>query len=509
MTPRPPPRVLVTGVSGFVGGHLARALLERGYGVAGMSRSGNVEPDLVRAGLEVRRADALTGEGLDAAFEGIELVYYLIHSMGGEERGFEERDERAARNVLEAAERRGVGRIVYLGGLGEPHAGLSPHLASRQEVGRILSTSDSVATTVLRAAVILGPGSASSDMVYWLTRRLPVMIAPRWVEQRIQPIWVGDVVEYLIGCLERPETAGRTFDVGGPDVLTYRSMMETFAAVMGRRRRIFTVPVLTPKLSAYWIDLVTPVDRGVAHALIEGLRNEVVCSDDAIRSIVPLEPAPYRVAVAATLDGRVDRARAVRFAPDVPSGHVALLDPVDADERFGLIRLDSRADAIVEVRATRVAAPPETVFGAVCEIGGRKGWYAANWAWRLRGAIDRLVGGPGLRRRIERRDVPEPGDALDLWRVRDVEPPRDLTLVAEMKVPGRACLGFHVRPAEDGSSVLIQRVVFEPSGWSGRVYWWTLYPIHQLIFREMLGSFARAVERAWSNAPPETSADED
>lgn len=495
------PRVLVTGVTGFVGKHLAVALLERGRPVAGMTRSGNVDPDLVAAGLEVRRGDALTGAGLDAALEGIDVAYYLIHSMGGTEEGFEERDARAARNVLAAAERRGVERIVYLGGLGEADADLSPHLASRQEVGTILSGSDSVKATVLRAAVILGPGSASSDMVYWLTRRLPVMIAPRWVAQRIQPIYVGDVIEYLVGCLERPETAGGTFDIGGPDVMTYRSMMETFAAVMGRRRRIFTVPVLTPKLSAYWIDLVTPVDRGVAHTLIEGLRNEVVCTDDAIRSIVEVAPTPYRVAVAATLDGRVDRAWADRFAADVPRRHVALLDPAEAEARFDLTRPETAPDAIVEVRATRVDASPETVFAAACEIGGAKGWYAANWAWRLRGAMDRLVGGPGLRRRIERRGVPEVGDALDFWRVREIDPPRDLALEAEMKVPGVAFLGFHVREAEDSTSVLIQRVAFEPAGWLGRAYWWALYPIHQLIFREMLGNFARAVESAADGEP--------
>ncbi|MDX1661435.1 MAG: SDR family oxidoreductase, partial [Gemmatimonadota bacterium] len=288
---------------------------------------------------------------------------------------------------------------------------------------------------------------------------------------------------------------------------TYRSMMETFAAVMGRRRRIFTVPVLTPKLSAYWIDLVTPVDRGVAHALIEGLRNEVVCGEHAIRSIVSVTPTPYRAAVAATLDGRVDHAWTSLFAPDVPRRHVALLEADEADRRFDLTRPESAADAIVEVRATRVDASPEGVFGAVGEIGGRKGWYAANWAWRLRGAMDRLVGGPGLRRRVERKAVPEPGDALDFWRVRAVDAPRDLTLEAEMKVPGQAFLGFHVRAADDSTSVLIQRVAFEPAGWLGRAYWWALYPVHQMIFRQMLGNFARAVESAAGPAPPPDPAD--
>ena len=491
--------VLVTGVTGFVGGHLAPRLLTRGYRVAGMSRGGEVDPGLLDAGLEVRRADVLADRGLDDALAGVTAAFYLIHAMGGAGGDFAAQDATAARNFLSAAERQGVRRIIYLGGLGEPDADLSPHLASRHEVGKILS-SGFPSTTVLRAAVIIGPGSASTVMLHDLVRRLPVMIAPRWVRQRIQPVYIGDVLAYLIGCLEDESTAGHVYDVGGPDVLTYADMMREYGRVMGRRRIIVTVPVLTPRLSSYWVDLVTPVDRGVAHALIEGLRNEVVVRDPSLRERIPFDPTPFRVAVAATLDGIVDREEALgRPCPEIPHGGVALLDPLRSERELDLPSdeprdMENAALPFLELRAIRVRAPASTVFEHLCRIGGREGWYAADWTWRLRGGLDRLVGGPGLRRDVERRRVPETGDPLDFWRVVRIQAQRDLVLEAEMKLPGRARLGFHIRPAGRAESLLFQRVAFFPRGTPGRLYWWGLYPVHQFVFRRVLRNLARRSE---------------
>lgn len=495
--------VLVTGVTGFVGGLLAPRLLGHGYSVRGLTRGGNVDPALVEAGLDVRSGDVLSGEGLDAALAGVRVAYYLVHSMGGGAGEFEDRDARAARTFLAAAERAGVERIVYLGGLGEPSADLSPHLASRQEVGRILA-SGTPAATILNAAIIVGPGSASTRMIADLVRRLPVMITPRWVAQRVQPVYVGDVLEVLVGVLDHSATAGRSFDLGGPDVLTYRGMMIEYAHAMGRRRWIVTVPVLTPSLSSHWVGLVTSVDRALARALIEGLRNEVVARDTSILEHVPIEPTPYRHAIGATLDGLSSYADARRVAPEVPGSEVTFLDPDVADDRYGLPHPAGPEDTpvggvpFVELRAIRVAAPPERVFARLARIGGAEGWYAAGWLWRLRGAMDRLVGGPGLRRAVPREPIPRPGDPLDFWRVVRAEG-GDLLLEAEMRLPGRAWLGLHVRPADPGESVLFQRVTFHPRGALGRAYWWALYPIHQFLFRRMLYNLARAAE---TKTPP-------
>ncbi|HET9581522.1 MAG TPA: SDR family oxidoreductase [Gemmatimonadota bacterium] len=508
MTDRRDGPCLVTGVTGFVGGHLALRMLAQGYRVAGMTRSG-VDPGLRDAGLEVRRADALADEGLDDALTGVRDAFYLIHAMGGAGGDFAERDATAARNFLAAAERQGVRRIIYLGGLGESDTDLSAHLASRHQVGEILA-SGSPLTTILRAAVIIGPGSASTAMLHDLVRRLPVMIAPRWVTQRIQPIYIGDVLAYLIGCLEDDSTAGHVYDIGGPDVLTYAEMMREYGRVIGRRPVILTVPLLTPRLSSYWVDLVTSVDKGVAHALIEGLRNEVVVRDPSIRARIPFDPTPFRVAVAATLDGIVDRKEALgRPWPEIPFGGATLLDSVKSERELNLPRQErpepgGAAISFLELRAIRVRASTEVVFQRLCRIGGREGWYALDWAWGLRGALDRMVGGPGLRRNVQRRHVPQPGDALDCWQVVRIRAPRDLVLEAEMKLPGRAWLGFHVRPGGAAESLLFQRVVFFPRDMPGRLYWWGLYPMHHRVFRGMLQNLASAIEhQERSSLPPE------
>lgn len=507
MTHRSEDTILVTGVTGFVGGHLAPRLLTRGYRVAGMTRGGEIDPWLREAGLEVRRADVLADRGLDDALAGVSVAFYLIHAMGGGGGDFAARDASAARNFLAAAERQGVRRIIYLGGLGEPDADLSPHLASRHQVGQILS-SGSPGTTVLRAAVIIGPGSASTAMLHDLVRRLPVMVTPRWVRQRIQPIYIGDVLTYLLGCLEDKSTAGQVYDIGGPDVLTYAGMMREFGKVIGRRPVILTVPVLTPRLSSYWLDFVTSVDRGVANALIEGLRNEVIVHDRSIRERIRFDPTPFRVAVAAALDGIVDREEALgRPCPELPYGRVARLDP-RRDERLLDLPPDERRwtedaeRAFLELRATRVRAPVTTVFERLCRIGGREGWHAADWAWRLRGALDRLVGGPGLRRSVERRPIPEAGDALDFWRVIRILVPHDLVLEAEMRIPGRARLAFHLRPSGTDESLVFQRVTFLPRGLPGRSYWWTLHPVHRFVFRRMLRSLARRSESGGGSVAP-------
>lgn len=295
-------RVLLTGVTGFVGGRLLKTIAEEGARVRCLVRSpGRVRHRSLAEGLvEVVQGDILKPESLDQALEGIEAAYYMVHSMGGrtigENKVFAERDRRAARNFNKAADRAGVERIIYLGGLGELGGNLSKHLASRQEVAEILQ-SGKARTTVLRAPNIMGAGGAPFEMLRYLVERLPVMVCPRWIETRCQPIDIQDMVAYLIGCLREPRTAGLSLDVGGPDIVTYRTMMETYARVRGLKRLIITVPVLTPKLSTYWVNLMTPVPSGIVNPLVEGLRNEVICRDNRIRELIPIPLTPLEVSI--------------------------------------------------------------------------------------------------------------------------------------------------------------------------------------------------------------------
>jgi len=496
-------RILLVGASGYIGGRLATLLHARGHELVLMSR--DARPLAARFPDDrIVAADLLDPPTLAPALEGIEVAYYLAHSMGAGEHGFAERDRRAARTFAQAAKRAGVARIVYLGGLGDDEADLSHHLASRHETGAELAA-HGVPVTELRAAVIIGSGSASFEILRHLTERLPVMITPRWVGTRCQPIGIRDVLDYLAGVLDHPEVTG-IVEIGGPDVLSYGDMMRTYARLRGLRRLMIPVPVLTPRLSSYWVSLVSPVPAGIARPLIEGLRNEVVVRDPGPAAAFGLHPLPYADALARAID-RTDR-------HDVESTwfDAALAHP----DKASLASVTSREGMIVERRARTMAAPPDRVFAEVERLGGDAGWPYGNALWRIRGLMDRAIGGVGMR--LGRRDPDHlrVGDALDFWRVEEVRRPAAgdepgaaaepgagagsapglLRLRAEMKVPGRAWLQFEVMPLDGGTrSRLVQTAFFEPKGLPGLAYWYALYPVHGLIFRGMVRVLAERVAR--------------
>ncbi|MFJ4189231.1 SDR family oxidoreductase [Kitasatospora sp. NPDC089509] len=493
MNPRrpDPKRCLVTGASGYIGGRLVPELLARGHAVRCLVRSpGRLRDQPWRAEVEIAAGDVSRPETLTAAFDGIDVAYYLVHSLGTGP-AFEATDRAAAHAFGAAAAAAGVTRIVYLGGLapvGVPAAELSPHLRSRAEVGRILRDSG-VPTAELRAAVIIGSGSASFEMLRHLTERLPAMVTPRWVATRIQPIAVRDVLRYLAGAAELPPEVNRTFDIGGPDVLTYAQMMHRYARIAGLPRRLIVpVPVLTPRLSGHWVGLVTPVPNSIARPLVESLRHEVVCGEHDLARWVPDPPeglTGFDRAVTLALRRIKDADVATRWSsaslPGAPSDPL----PSDPDWAGGSLYQD--------LQERTVTASPAAVWQVIEGIGGDNGWYSFPLAWALRGWLDRLVGGVGLRR--GRRDPARlrVGDSLDFWRVEEIEPGRLLRLRAEMRLPGLAWLELSVTPDGDHRTRYRQRALFHPHGLAGHAYWWSVAPFHTVVF----GGMARNItERA-------------
>ena len=483
-------KIVVTGSTGYIGGRLTPALVDAGYQVRVMVR----DPDRLRGRdwleqVEVACGDALKTETLPPVLEGAAAAYYLIHSMGGEG-SFPERDIQAARNFGSAAKEAGVNRIIYLGGLGQSDKDLSEHLRSRQQTGDALRASG-VPVTEFRAAVVVGSGSISFEMIRYLVERLPVMIAPQWVYTRTQPIAISDVISYLTAALDTPDSAGEIIEIGGSDVMAYGDMMLTYADERGLRRTIIPVPVLTPRLSSYWVHWVTPIPAHYARPLIEGLRNEVVVRDDLAPEIFPaIEPMGYRAAVRAALDqlqaGQVETAWSDSLASSLGD-----LAPVEHKIREGMM---------IERRQLAVRAPAKTVYREFTTLGGKRGWLYANWAWRVRGMIDRVLGGVGLRRgRREGTDL-RPGDALDFWRVEAVEPESLLRLRAEMSLPGEAWLEFRVVGEGETRSTLTQIAYFAPKGLLGLLYWYLLYPIHALIFSGLISSLRDQAEQRANTA---------
>ena len=476
--------VLVTGVTGYVGGRLVPRLLEADYNVRVLVRR---DPERLdgrpwAGDVQVAVGDVLAPETLPAAMEDVDVAYYLIHSMRGSE-SFHRRDLRAAANFAEAAAAAGVQRIVYLGGLGDPDSDLSEHLRSRQETGEALRAAG-VPVTEFRAAIVVGSGSASFEMIRHLVERLPVMVAPRWVYTRVQPIAIGDVLTYLVAALDQPASAGEIVEIGGSSVLTYAQMMLEYAQVRGLRRYIVPVPVLTPRLSSYWVHWVTPIPAGYARPLIEGLRNEVVVRDRRAADLFPdVAPLSYRAAVEVALE-RLNSGEIETIWSDAHASSRGDDRPVLLTQEQGLY---------IERRRQTVQARPAAVFRAFAGLGGRRGW-PDNWLWRLRGALDRLAGGVGLRRGRRHPDQLRVGEALDFWRVEEVEVDRLLRLRAEMRVPGRAWLQFEAEPLENGQTDLVQTAYFEARGLLGLLYWYGIYPIHALVFSRMIDHVARRAE---------------
>lgn len=477
--------VLVTGATGYVGGRLVPRLLDAGYRVRVLVRdparlTGRSWSDRV----EVVQGDALNPKSLARALAGISVAYYLIHSMQKVAKGSgdsHQRDRLAASNFGSAAKAAGLQRIIYLGGLGDPDADQSPHLRSRQQTGDALRTAG-VPITEFRASVIVGSGSASFEVIRGLTERLPVMICPKWVYTRVQPIGIANVLDYLVSALTVPESAGCIIEIGGTDVATYADMMREYARIRGLRRWLIPVPVGTPYLSSVWIHWMTPVPAEIARPLVEDLWKEVIVRDDSGRRLFPnVGLRGYRPSLARALR-RLKAGHRESSWSDALATTQGDVVPVKFTVRDGMM---------IERRQRVVPAPPPAVFGAFTAIGGEHRWPSFNWAWRLRGALDRLIGGVGLRR--GRRDPTDlrVGDALDFWRVEALEPDRLLRLRAEMLLPGRAWLQFEARPQGDGHTLFIQTAYFESRGLLGILYWYSLYPIHGFIFGSMIDRLSR------------------
>jgi uncharacterized protein YbjT (DUF2867 family) len=480
--PTAAPAILLTGATGYVGGRLLSALTGRGHAVRCLARRPeNLRRD-VDVGVEVVAGDVLDPDTLGPALTGIDTVYYLVHALAGG-RDFVDQELAGARNVAAAARAAGVRRIIYLGGLVPPGEELSAHLDSRRRVGEILRT-EGPPTCELRASIIVGSGSLSFEMIRALVQKLPVMITPSWTRCRAQPIAIEDVIAYLLEAREIPLDQSRVFEIGGPDQVSYSDLMTVYAEEIGLKRTLLRVPLLSPRLSSYWLGLVTPLQARIGAKLIGSIRHDTIVTDLSALEAFRVRPRGVREAVRRAIQREDQRLAATRWCDALSSSEAA--------STWGGVRYGSR---LVDSREATVPVPPASAFEPIRRIGGATGWYYGTWLWRLRGALDKLVGGPGLRRGRRDPDYLAPGDALDFWRVLTVEPDHLLHLRAEMKVPGRAWLQFEVRP-DDGGSRIRQTAVFDPKGLWGLAYWYLLWPVHQFVFAGMLRNIARAARQS-------------
>jgi uncharacterized protein YbjT (DUF2867 family) len=472
------PTILLTGATGYIGGRLLRRLEQLDRPVRCVTRRPAVLEARCAPQTEVVAGDLLDSDSMAAAMDGVQDAYYLVHSMGAEGQ-FEELDRQAATHFAAAARRAGVGRIIYLGGLGSG-ADLSPHLASRQEVGTILRASG-VPTIELRASIVIGSGSASFEAVRALVDVLPTIPAPRWVETPAQPIAIEDVVEYLLAALDLEPTTSAIFEIGGSDQVTYAEVMREYARQRGLRRRVVPLAVINSRASRLALGLLTPVYGAVARAMVESLRNETVVHSDAARDAFAIKPRGLADAIERALVNEDNEFAETRWSDALAQN--------PQPSQWGGLAVGRR---MVATRAVRVSHPPHEAFLPIRRIGGRTGWYALDWFWRLRGLLDTLRGGVGLRR--GRRDPHDlrVGDAVDFWRVERLEQERRLLLAAEMKIPGRLWLQFEVE-ADGAGSLIRQTTVFDPAGYVGLAYWYALYPVHDRVFTATLHGIRAAV----------------
>lgn len=484
------PHILLTGATGYVGGRLLKALEQAGYSVRCLARRPDFLRPRVAALTEIVAGDVLAPESLSQALQGIDTAYYLVHSMssGG---SFEDEDRQAAQNFGQAARQAGVRRIIYLGGLGDNTGSLSSHLRSRQEVGAVLRESG-VPIIEFRASIVIGSGSLSFEMIRALVERLPVMITPRWVAIQAQPIAISDLLDYLLTALSLSLEGHHIFEIGGTDQVSYGEVMREYARQRGLRRFMLPVPVLTPRLSSLWLGLVTPLYARVGRKLIDSLRHPTIVQDSSALQVFNIQPKGMSEAIAEALRKEEQEITQTRWSDALSSA-----GPLP---KWGSVRFGTR---LVDSRTLEVAVPPAVAFAPIRRLGGQTGWYYGDWLWRLRGVLDLLLGGVGMRRGRRDADDLQVGDTLDWWRVESYEPGRRLRLMAEMKLSGRAWLEFEVEGDQDHSTIR-QTAIFDPIGLLGLAYWYLVYPLHQLIFGGMLRGIAKA-SRVHGNTPPKAS----
>ncbi len=492
-------RILLTGASGYIGGRLLRCLVDAGYRVRCLTRRPDELRQRVDDSVEVVGGDVLDRDSLERALEGIWAAYYFVHSMGTRS-DFEKEDREGAGNFAAAAKAAEVQRIVYLGGLGDPDKSLSKHLRSRQETGQLLRESGAQVIE-FRASIVIGSGSLSFELIRALVERLPIMICPRWVRVLAQPIAIEDVLAYLLQALDLPPGPSRVFEIGGPDAVSYGDIMHEYARQRGLRRLMIPVPVLTPRLSSLWLGLVTPIYARVGRKLVDSLRNPTVVRDHSAEKEFAIRTRSLPAAIGRAMQNEDQEIAETRWSDALSSS--------GKPHSWGGVRFGSR---IVDSRSLTVPVTAEHGFRPIERIGGKTGWYYGNWLWHVRGFLDLLVGGVGVRRGRPDPEHLRVGDALEFWRVEEIEPQRRVRLQAEMKVPGRAWLEFEVRPmtaaaashtpAADGDQApaageaceIRQTAIFDPRGLLGLAYWYALYPLHELVFAGMLRGIGRAAE---------------
>lgn len=478
-----PKKILLTGGTGYVGGRLLGELETRGYAVRCLAR----RPDFLRQkaapSTQILRGDLLDLQSVRHAMQGMDAAFYLVHNLGSSGE-FEQEELDSAKNFAQVAKEQGVKRIIYLGGLG-PAENLSPHLQTRHAVGAILRDSG-IQTIEFRASLITGSGSISFAMVRSTVDKLPIMIMPRWLRVKLQPIAIRDVLDYLLEAVEINLEGSHVFEIGGSDQVSLQEVMAEYALQRGLKRVFIPVPVLTPRLSSLWLGLVTPLYARIGRKLVDSARYETIVTNNAALKTFSVRPRGIREAIARALEREDKKFGLTRWSDALSSaGHVT---------SWGGVRFGNR---IVDSRSVKVAASAEQAFKVVQRIGGESGWYYGTWLWRLRGFLDLLVGGVGLRRGRRHPTDLKAGDTVDFWRVEEIDAPRLLRLNAEMKLPGRAWLQFEVDPAENGS-VIRQTAIFDPLGLFGLLYWYGLYPLHQIIFAGLIAGISRHSETTTS-----------
>jgi uncharacterized protein YbjT (DUF2867 family) len=472
--------ILVTGASGYIGGRLVPRLVAEGHHVTCLVRNTERLNGHRFKNVEIRQGDLLNPDSLKGVMQDVEVAYYLVHSMADGVHGYIARDHTAASNFGDVAKAAGVKRIIYLGGLGKCDKFISPHLEARQQVGDMLRCTG-VPVTEFRAAIVIGSGSMSFEMIRYLTERLPILFTPKWITTFCQPIAIENVLDYLTLSLNEPRSVGSIYEIGGPDILTYEGIMQGYATARQLKRKLVNLPILTMRILAIGADVVTPLPYPYLRILIEGLRSEVVVHDPSAQEVFKIKLIPYRQAVQQALmrhgSGEVET-----FWAEAQAG----LQP-------GLTHKDTEG-MFIEQRRTASTAKPESVFAIFTRIGGKRGWYYADWLWQLRGWLDQLVGGEGMGRGRRHPDELQPGGVLDGWRVEMIEAGRLIRLWFEMKAPGPAWLQFEAQPRSEGGTLLILTAFFEPHGIPGLLYWYSLYPFHLLIFKGMSRAILRLAE---------------
>ena len=470
--------VLLTGATGYIGGRLLRLLQKQGIRVRCLTRRPEAISEGLSATTEIVPGDVLDAQSLSAVFEGVDTAYYFVHSMGAD-RDFESQDRIAAANFARAATAAGVDRIIFLGGLGNPDEKLSKHLRSRQETGDVLRANHSQVIE-FRSSIVIGSGSLSFEMIRALVERLPIMICPKWVNVKAQPIAIEDLLEYLLAALDLSTGSSQVYEIGGPDQASYGQIMQEYARQRGLTRWMVPMPLLTPYLSSLWLGLVTPLYARVGRKLVDSLRNPTVISNNLAATVFSIRPRPFREAIARAIVNEDQEFAETRWSDAMSAS--------GQHQSWGGDRFGSR---LIDSRTITVDIPAEQAFAPIRRIGGRAGWYYGNWLWSLRGFIDLLIGGVGVRRGRRDPEQLRVGDSLDFWRVEVYDRPKCLRLRAEMKLPGRAWLEFEVVPLAHGSSIR-QTAIFDPRGLGGLLYWYGIYPLHQFVFAGMLRNLARA-----------------